>query len=60
MYVIVNSKQDKGKALKEHILKDIEPRGFDAQIEEIQEKHRQAIEEKYAAIVLLNDDLQVT
>ena len=39
MNVIVNSKQDKGKALKEHILKDIEPRGFDAQIEEIQEKH---------------------
>ena len=58
MYVIVNSKQDKGKALKEHILKDIEPPGFDAQIEEIQKKHRQAIEEKDAGIALLNDDLK--
>ena len=58
MYVIVNSKKDKGKALKEHILKDIVPRGFDARIEEIQEKHRQAIEEKDATISLFNDDLQ--
>ena len=37
MYVIVKSKKDKGKALKEYILKDIVPRGFDARIEEIQE-----------------------
>ena len=58
MYVIVNSRKDKGKALKEHILKDIVPRRFDARIEEIQEKHGQAIEEKDAAIVLLNDDLK--
>ena len=41
--------------LKEHILRDIVPHGFDARIEEIQEKHRQAIEEKYAALALLND-----
>ena len=40
MYVIVKSKKDKGKALKEHILKDIVPRGFHAKIEEIQEKHQ--------------------
>ena len=40
MYVIVKSKKDKGKALKEHILKDIVPRGFYAKIEEIQEKHQ--------------------
>ena len=44
--------------LKKHILKDIIPRGFDTRIEEIQEKHRQAIEEKNAAIALLNDDLK--
>ena len=58
IYVIVNSKEDKGEALKKHILKDIVPRGFDARIEEIQEKHRQAIEKKDATIALLNDDLQ--
>ena len=43
IYVNVNSRKDKGKALKKHILKDIVPRGFDVRIEEIQEKHRQAI-----------------
>ena len=43
LYVAVNSKKDKGKALKEHILKDILPRGFDARIEEIQGQHQQAI-----------------
>ena len=46
LYIIVNSRKDKGKALKKHILKDIVPHGFDAKIEEIQEEHRQAIEEK--------------
>ena len=58
MYVIVNSQNDKGKALKEHILKDIVPSGFDSRIEEIKEKYRQAIEEKDAAIALLNYDLK--
>ena len=43
MYAIVKSKKDKDKALKKQILKDIVPREFDARIEEIQEKHRQAI-----------------
>ena len=43
MYAIVYSWKDKGKALKEHILKDIVPRGFDARIKEIQEEHQQAI-----------------
>ena len=33
MYVIVNSKKDKDKALKDHILKEIVPRGLDARIE---------------------------
>ena len=39
-------------------MKDIVPRGFDVKIEEIQENHRQAIEEKDATIALLNDDLK--
>ena len=43
MYVIVKSQKDKGKALKEHILEDIVPRGFDAKIEAIHGKHQQAI-----------------
>ena len=54
MYVIVN----KGKALKEHILKDIVPCGFDAKIEYIRGKHQQAIKEKDETIALLNDDLK--
>ena len=58
LYVIVKSRKDKGKALKKHILKDIVPRGFDARIKEIQEKHQQATEGKDAALALLNDDLQ--
>ena len=40
--------------LKKHIV----PRGFDIRIEEIQGKHRQAIEEKGTTIALLNDDLK--
>ena len=58
LYIIVNSRKDKGKALKEHILKDTVPRGFYGRIEGIQEKHRQAIEEKNATLALLNDGLQ--
>ena len=58
MQVIVNSKKDKGKALNDHILKDIVPPGLDARNEEILEKHQQAIEEKDATIALLNDDLK--
>ena len=54
----MKSQRGKGKALKKHILEDIIPRGLDARIEEIQEKHRRAIEEKDAALALLNDDLQ--
>ena len=56
MYTTINSKKDKGKVLKKLILKDIVRRGFDTRIEEIQEKHRQANEEKDAAIALLNDN----
>ena len=58
MYDIVNSKKDKGKALKDHILKDIVPRGCVVKIEEIQKKHQQPIEEKDPAIALFNDDLK--
>ena len=43
MYVIVKSQKDKGKALKEHILEDIVPRGFDAKIEAIHGRRQQAI-----------------
>ena len=46
LYVVVNSRKDKSKALKNHILKDIAPRRFDAKIEEIQEKHQQAITDR--------------
>ena len=41
MYVIVNSRKGKGKALKEHILRNIVPCGFDARIKEIQGEHNQ-------------------
>ena len=41
MYVIVNSWNNKGKALKEHILRNIVPCRFDARIEEIQGEHNQ-------------------
>ena len=53
MYAIVKSKKDKDKALKKHILKDIVPREFDARIEEIQEKHRQAITDRDNQIQIL-------
>ena len=72
MYVIVKSQKDKGKALRKHILKDIVPRGFDTKIEDFtgrvqtleltdeeeRQAHQRAIEEKDAAIALLNDDLK--
>lgn len=45
MYVIVNFCKNKGKVLKEHILKDIVPRGCNAKIGEIQEEHQQGIEQ---------------
>ena len=46
MHVIVKSKKYKCKALKKHIMKDIVPRGFDARIEEVQEKHQQAMTDR--------------
>ena len=61
LYVTVNSWKDKGKALKKHILKDIVSSGFDARIEEIQEKHRQAITDcdyQIQALEFRNEDYQ--
>ena len=50
LYVIVNSQKDKCKALKEHIMKDIVPRGSYARIEEIQEEHNQQTTQLQQAI----------
>ena len=50
MYAIANSRKNKGKVLKEHILKDIVPCGFDAMIAEIQEEHQQQITQLQLAI----------
>ena len=46
MHTIANSRKDKVKTLKEHILKDLIPSGFNGRINEIQEEHRQAIQER--------------
>ena len=40
MYAIVNSGKDKGKAVKEHILRETVPFRFD--VEGMQEQHRHA------------------
>ena len=61
MYVIVNSRKDKGKTLKEHILKDNVPCGFNARIAEIQEEHQLSItdrDNRIQAIRYENVDLQ--
>ena len=43
MYAIVNSGKDKGKAVKEHILRETVPFGFDVRIKGMQEQHRHAV-----------------
>ena len=58
MYVIVDSRKGEGKALKEHILKDIVPRVFDARIEEIQEKHNQQTTQLQQAITDRDNKIQ--
>ena len=50
LYVIVTSQKGKGKALKEHILNNIVPRGFDARIAEIQEEHHQTVQDHHDQI----------
>ena len=39
LYIIVNSRKDKAKSLKEHTLKNLVPRDFHARIAEIQGVH---------------------
>lgn len=47
LYISVNSRKDKRKELKGHILKDfIAPRGFDARIAEIPQKYQQVYVQK--------------
>ena len=58
-YAIVNSQKDKGKSTQRAHPERYRTMWIDARIEKIQEKHRQAIEEKDAAIALLNDDLKI-
>ena len=45
-HLLLPSSYCKDKALKEHILKDLVPTGFDVRIEEIQEDYRQAIHKR--------------
>ena len=58
LYITVNPRKDKVKALKEHILKEIVPRGFDARIEEIQEKHNQQATQLQQAITYRENQIQ--
>ena len=72
MYVIVNSKKDKGKALEEHILKYKVPRGLIQKLKILQVVFRplslkmkknakpinKPLKKKDATIALLNDDLK--
>ena len=57
MHVIVNSQKEKGKQLRKWVLENIIPRGMKNKMKEIQEKHKQAIEEKEAALALHNNEL---
>lgn len=45
LYVMGNSQNDEGKLLKQHVLKNFVPWGFNTKIAEIQEEHQQAITE---------------
>ena len=58
IYTIVISKKNKGKVLKNSSWKTSDHVDLIKRIEEMQEKYRQTIKEKDAAIALLNDDLQ--
>ena len=45
LYVTMNSQKTKGKALEEHMLKDLIPHmRFDSRIKEIQKEHQKAIQ----------------
>ena len=54
MHVVVNSRKSKGKELRDWILRDVVPRGFNKLMEE---EHQKAIDEKDMQIALLDDDL---
>ena len=61
MHVVVNSRKSKGKELRDWILRDVVPRGFNKLMEEehqkaIKEKQK-SIDEKDMQIALLDDDL---
>ena len=61
MHVIINSRKERGKELKEFILKDIIPRGLNEKIKQLQEDHQLAItdrDNKIQAIQYENVGLQ--
>ena len=60
IYAVVKSRKSKGRELREWILKDIVPRGFNELVKEHQkaiEKKQRSIDEKDMQIALLDDDL---
>ena len=46
MHVIINTRKERGKELKEFILKDIIPRGLNEKIKQLQEDHQLAITDR--------------
>ena len=46
MHVVINSQKERGKELKEFILKDIIPRGLNEKIKQLQEDHQLAITDR--------------
>ena len=46
MHVIINSRKERGKELKEFIFKDIIPRGLNEKIKQLQEDHQLAITDR--------------
>ena len=61
MHVIINSRKERGKELKEFIFKDIIPRGLNEKIKQLQEDHQLAItdrDNKTQAIQYENVSLQ--
>ena len=53
MHVIVNSRKPKGKSLKDYIMNDIIPRGFNKLLEELQKEHQTALTDRENHIVAL-------
>ena len=62
MHVIINSRKERGKELKEFIFKDIIPRGLKEKIKQLQKDHQLAItdrDNKIKAIQYENVGLQI-